>query len=152
VYFEGCDYLGIDINEGYVQYARRKFARPFEVADVTQYRVNDADKFDFVLLNSLLHHLDDQAAENLLSGLSHVLSDDGHVHIIDLVLPESPGIPRFVALNDRGDYGRPLRRWRDMFSQYFETAVFTPFKVDMLGVTLWNLVYFKGRPNRESRK
>jgi SAM-dependent methyltransferase len=145
VYFEGCDYLGIDINERYIEYARRKFRRHFEVVDVTRYQVEDRDKFDFVLLNSLLHHLPDQPAEELLAALSRVLADDGYVHVIDLVLPETRGIPRFVALNDRGDFGRPLRRWRELFSAHFDTVVFEPFDVDILGVSLWNLVYFKGR-------
>jgi hypothetical protein len=55
-----------------------------------------------------------------------------------------------VALNDRGDYGRSLSRWRELFSAHFDTAVFEPFDVDVLRVSLWNLVYFKGRAKQSS--
>jgi len=144
-YFKGRDYLGIDINEQYIEYARRKFGGRFEVADVTKYKVDDDEKFDFVLLNSLLHHLDDEETDSVLGSLSSVLSDDGHVHIIDLVLPDERGIPRFLAMNDRGDHGRPLVRWREIFSKHFEPVVCVLFSIDMLGVSLWQLVYFKGK-------
>jgi hypothetical protein len=97
-------------------------------------------------LNSLLHHLDDDETESVLGSLSRVLSGDGHVHIIDLVLPDEQGIPRFLAMNDRGDYGRPFDRWREIFSKHFEPVVCDLFSIDMLGVSLWQLVYFKGKP------
>lgn len=148
-YFKDRDYLGIDINEQYIEYARMKFGGRFEVADVTQYRVSNDEKFDFVLLNSLLHHLDDEATDSLLGSLSRVVSHDGYVHIIDLVLPDEQGIPRFLAMNDRGDYGRPLDRWREIFSKHFEPVVCDLFSIDLLGVSLWQLVYFKGKALRE---
>lgn len=144
-YFKDRDYLGIYINEQYIKYARQKFGGRFEVADVTQYKVANNEKFDFVLLNSLLHHLDDEETDAVLGSLSNVVSENGHVHIIDLVLPDERGIPRFLAMNDRGDHGRPLDRWREIFSKHFEPVICDLFSIDLLGVSLWQLVYFKGK-------
>ena len=54
--------------------------------------------YDFVLVNSLLHHLDDDSVSSLLADLRAYVSDDGHIHVIDLELPEQRGIPRALAL------------------------------------------------------
>ncbi len=147
-FFRDQDYLGIDINPAYIEYARRKFGRSFEVADATQLQVKSEDAFDLVLMNSLLHHIADEDVSSMLDQLSRVVSADGHIHIIDLVLPPQRGIPRYLALNDRGDFSRPLERWKTLFEQSFTTVVLEPFEIRMCGVPLWNLVYFKGKPRQ----
>jgi SAM-dependent methyltransferase len=147
-FFQRASYLGIDINPGYIDYARRRFARRFEVADATVYRPPTGEEFDFVLMNSLLHHIDDDGLQHILANLGKMMTDDGHVHILDLVLPEEKGLPRYLALNDRGDFGRPLSVWRELFEAHFQSIIFEPFVVKLVGVALWQLVYFKGRPKR----
>lgn len=147
-YFQHTNYLGLDINPRYIDFARARHGRQFEVADITQYSVPEGQKYDFVLLNSLLHHIDDADATRILDHLATVLSGDGFVHIIDLVLPKSLGVARFLALNDRGDFSRPLERWREMFSAGLEPVLFESFTVAFMGITLWQLVYFKGSARR----
>ena len=71
-----------------------------------------ADRFDFVLVNSFLHHVDDSTAKSILANLSRLLTDDGHVHILELILPQSASIPLFLARADRGEFPRPLEKWR----------------------------------------
>jgi SAM-dependent methyltransferase len=145
-YFTDAEYLGIDLNPQYIEYAERRFERPFAVEDVRSYRPPPDRPFDFVLLNSLLHHLDDEATNDILENLGQVVSDDGHIHIIELVLPPHAGIARSLALRDRGDYPRPMSKWRSIFCLHFEPVVFEPFELKtVMGITLWNLVYFKGR-------
>jgi SAM-dependent methyltransferase len=144
-WFAGRDYLGIDINPEYIADARRRTGRPFVVADVTTYTVDPSERFDFILINSLLHHIDTASVRRLLGHLATLLADDGHVHILDLVLPPRPSIGRAVALWDRGEYPRPLVDWKDIFGQFFEPTLIEPFVLGTFGVTLWNMVYFKGR-------
>jgi SAM-dependent methyltransferase len=144
-HFTHTDYLGIDLNERYVQDARRRYNRRFIAADVTRYRVLAHERFDFVLVNSLLHHLDDPSTRQLLNHLAELLTDDGHIHILDLVLPEGRCVARSLAEWDRGDFPRPLGEWRSLFAESFEPVVFQPYPVGAFGVTLWNMVYFKGR-------
>ncbi len=146
--FAHCDYLGIDINYAYIESARRRLKRNFVVADVTRYSVPSGERFDFVLANSLLHHLDDDGVRVVLSQVSSLMREDGHVHIIELVLPAEPGIPRALARWDRGDYARPLARWREIFEEHFAVEIFDPFVVSKAGVALWNFVYFKGSKKR----
>lgn len=144
--FGHCDYVGIDINPAYVESARRRLGRSFVAADVTEYRVAPGERFDFVLANSLLHHLDDEGIDRLFSRIPPLMLEGGKVHIIELVLPSERGIPRSLALWDRGRYARPLERWREIFEKYFTSEVFEPFTVSKAGCALWNFVYFRGGP------
>lgn len=144
-HFAAASYLGIDSNAGCVEYARRRYKRDFLLADVTQYEVAPGERFDFILLNSFLHHVDTPAALRVLGHLRTLLTDDAHVHILDLVLPKRPSLARFIARMDRGEFPRPLQDWLELVTGIFEPVVLEPFRLTALGATLWNMVYFKGR-------
>lgn len=143
--FRHAEYLGIDINPGYIESARARTGREFRVADVTTYRLEDQG-FDFILANSFLHHIADDATHRILSHLNGLLAPDGHVHILDLVLPRRPSAARLLAKWDRGDHPRSVERWEDMFSSHFTPVVFEPYPLTVFGVRLWSMVYFKGAP------
>ncbi|MCH2210956.1 MAG: class I SAM-dependent methyltransferase [Fuerstiella sp.] len=143
--FSHTDYLGLDLNDRYIEMARDRYKGRFEVADVRRYKSPTGATYDCILLNSFLHHIDDDNTASILANMSSLLSDDGYIHIIDLVLPKRASISRWLAQNDRGDYPRPLERWTEIFSSHFETHTLEAFPVGCFGVTLWNLVYFKGR-------
>lgn len=146
--FAGVDYVGLDINESYVRTARRRYGREFVAADACTYQAPPDARFDFILLNSLLHHIDTPNVERILRQLSTQLADDGHVHILELVLPEERGLPRLLARSDRGDFARSLDEWRRLFAAAYEEVVFEPFPVGRLGITFFEMVYFKGRAKR----
>lgn len=147
-HFAHADYLGIDFNPAYIASARQRHGREFIVADVTTYEVAPDQRFDLILANSLFHHIDAANTERILSHLATLLSDDGHVHVLDLVLPPRPSIARFLAKADRGDYPRPLQDWRDLFTKAFEPVVFEPYPLGIAGMELWSMIYFKGRARR----
>ena len=144
--YREVDYLGLDINPDYIRYANRRHGDRFRVADVRTDPVPGDDEFDLILVNSLLHHLDDASVDAVLAKLATRLADGGHVHIVDLVLPERPWMARRLALWDRGDFPRPLDSWRALFSRHYEPEVFEPFAVPRRGPGLWTMVYFKGGP------
>jgi SAM-dependent methyltransferase len=147
-HFADADYLGVDINPAYIESARARHHREFIVADVTKYEVSPDRSFDVIFANSLFHHIDTANTRRILAHLGTLLAEDGHVHIIDLVLPARTSIPRFLAKADRGEYPRPLEEWREIFTQSFEPVVFEPYSVGAGGVALWDFVYFKGRVRR----
>ena len=146
LFFEDLDYLGLDINESYIEQASKRFGPKFAVADVCTYEAEPENRFDFILLNSLLHHIDDPFTDRILEQLAKQLTPDGHIHILDLVLPENRSVARTLALSDRGDHPRPLEQWEPIFNRYYETVVFEPYPLAVGGVTLWNMIYFKGKP------
>ncbi len=144
-HFAHSDYLGIDLNERYIQDARARHQRNFLVADATKYRVPPDQRFDFILVNSFLHHLPDSDVINILSHLRTLLTDDGHIHILELVMPEGASIARSLARWDRGKYARPLQAWTQIFGGLFDPMVVEPYPLVGFGATLWNMIYFKGK-------
>ncbi len=108
----------------------------------------EGERYDFILLNSFLHHVSALDASRILSHLETLLTTGGHVHIVDLVLPERPSIAQWLARMDRGDFPRPVKPWLDIVSAVFEPVVFEPYSLRACGVELWSMVYFKGRARK----
>ena len=144
-HFNHCEYVGLDCNRSYIEYARRRYGREFIVADVCDYIPPTGTLYDFILVNSFLHHIDDENTVRILSKLESLLDLEGHIHILDLVMPETPGVARTLAQWDRGQFARPLEKWRNIFSEMFTPVLFEPYPLTCFGITLWNMVYFKGR-------
>lgn len=149
-YFSKSAYLGIDLNEQYIRDAERRHGdssagRRFLAVDAAKFVAPPDERFDFVLVNSFLHHVDDSTAKGILSNLSKLLTEDGHVHILDLVLPETASLARFMARSDRGEFPRPLEKWRQMFSDCFEPVNFEPYDLGFFGIPFWKMIYFKGK-------
>lgn len=142
-HFRGLDYLGLDVNAAYVERARARYAMDFAVADVTEWTVRD-EPYDFILVNSFFHHVGDADTDRILAHLSSLLSAGGHIHVLDLVLPERPSPARLLARLDRGDHPRPATRWREIFRSHFSEVVWEPYDLGLPGVPLWRMVYFKG--------
>lgn len=144
-HFAHADYLGIDHNPGYIAYARRRHRRTFLVADATSFALPAEPGFDFILANSLLHHMNGADTERILARLAALLTTDGHVHILDLVRPRRFGAAHLLARWDRGEFSRPLDEWYSLFTARFASVIFEPYPIRAGGVTLWHMVYFKGR-------
>ena len=143
--FARSGYLGIDHNLRYLQHARRRYGRAFLAADITRPALAPRARFDFILMNSFLHHVDTPSAREILHRLAALLTEDGHIHILDLLLPARASVARVLARLDRGQFPRPLEEWKQLFSESFTTVVLEPYAVTGLGLNLWEMVYFKGR-------
>jgi SAM-dependent methyltransferase len=144
--FAQSEYLGIDVNPSYIEYARRKYKRSFVAADITTYQdTPEAEKFDFILLNSFLHHVADPDCHKILSHPVTRLSHDGYLHILELVLPGDPSVAQLLAKWDRGKFLRCREEWRALFEEHLDVSIFAPYSVKLWGTTLWNMIYCKGR-------
>lgn len=143
-HFLNVDYLGVDINPRYIEHATRRYGSRFRVEDVTQMKLETDGGFDCILVNSLLHHLSDHDVHTLLARLHGLLTPDGAIHILDLVMPLELSVARLLAEADRGRNARSLCVWRAMFAQSFVTRRFEPYALRMGRLTLWRMVYFEG--------
>jgi hypothetical protein len=112
---------------------------------VRDYAAVPEDRFDFVLVNSFLHHLSTDDVVGVLTHLKSLLTEDGRIHMLELVMPGQASVARLLARWDRGKFGRPLGEWHQLFEELFEPVVSEPYRLTFMGVTLWNMVYFKGR-------
>jgi SAM-dependent methyltransferase len=143
--FATADYVGVDVNPGYVEYARSRFRGRFEIADAVEALPRAVGGYDLVLINSVLHHIADAGVLSLLRNVKGVLAEGGVVHIMDLVLPARRSVARTLARMDRGDHPRPLERWGELLGREMAFDVVEPFTLSALGVSLWEMVYLKSR-------
>ena len=102
--FRHTDYVGVDLSQQYIESARRRHCGRFIAADVRNIHVLEGEQFDFILVNSLFHHIETADVAPVLERLHDLLSPDGHIHILDLVLPKRRSISRMLALLDRATF------------------------------------------------
>src|SRR6266699_10050 len=137
-HFAHAHYTGVDCNPAYIEYAKSHHQGEFVVADATSYQVSSDQRFDFILVNSFLHHIDASDSHRILSHLGTLLTENGYVHILDLVLAKEASVARWLTLHDRGDFPRPLDELLDMVNQTLRPELVEPYNLGILGLTLWN--------------
>ena len=152
VHFSEADYLGIDLNPQYIRDAERRYSgsqrTPALPGSGRCHLRRSAQGNDSISFWStaffITWTIQPPAASSRTSSGS--LTDDGHVHIIELILPHSFGSPvPGPASTPCGKFPRPLEHWRRMFDEFFETVHFFPFDVGAFDFCLWKMVYFKGK-------
>jgi SAM-dependent methyltransferase len=110
--FSCQDYLGIDIAWEYIRYSRNKYPDykfiKCNFLDLEEYSVGEANhKFDVILANGLLHHLDDKTASEYLLKAKSILNDGGYLIAIDgCIYQMQSRLRRFIVLSDRGKFVR----------------------------------------------
>jgi ubiquinone/menaquinone biosynthesis C-methylase UbiE len=144
-HFQNSEYLGIDLNEQYIESAKRRYGNHFIAADAAEFVAKPSERFDFILINSFLHHLDTPTTQRILANLARLLTEDGHINILELVSPDSASVASFLARSDRGKFARKKPEWAQIFQEAFQQEVFEPYDLDAFGITLWEMLYFKGR-------
>lgn len=144
--FPTADYLGVDLDPGYVTRACARFGPQFRVGDAANLDVAGFAPVDCLFVNSLTHHLDDAALGGLLRR-TELVTATGCLHVIDMYLPEA-GIPRRLALADRGDHPRPLPALREAISRFWAIDTEHTFFLQLGGIRLWAMVYFRAHPRR----
>jgi SAM-dependent methyltransferase len=104
-YLPAVDYTGYDISARYIAAARAKFAdrATFHCRLLTTAEVLQLHRFDLVLATGLLHHLDDDAARELVDMAKQALLPGGRFISIDPCIAENQDpLARFLVTRDRG--------------------------------------------------
>jgi SAM-dependent methyltransferase len=142
-------YVGVDIDARSIEVARARHGDHFRVGDAGALDLSGEVPFDYLFVNSMLHHMDDVSARRLLSR-SDLLTADGQLHLIDIYVPEKQGLPRRLALADRGEYPRPLAALRALIAEQWKIDVEESFYLKLVGVELWAMAYFRATPLRSA--
>jgi 2-polyprenyl-3-methyl-5-hydroxy-6-metoxy-1,4-benzoquinol methylase len=122
----GVTYLGIDVNEDYIEFARRQpvDGAEFVVGDVTQLSAERYGRFDCAVLIGVLHHLSDSDATSTLKAISEMLDPLGRLVAAEPVWdPSQRTTARVLAALDRGRYVREQARYIELVSPWFATTV-----------------------------
>ena len=105
------EYLGIDLNPRYIEYARRRYGQGARIA----FRTLDATRldlppgsFDRALFVNSLHHFPDGPNRGILREVARVLRPGGRLVMIDMVGDHPGRLQRFFLDRDRGEHLRPL--------------------------------------------
>jgi SAM-dependent methyltransferase len=132
-YLPKVDYVGFDIDRRYIDYAKRRYGDrgDFHCMELTADRAANLGTFDLVLLNGVLHHLDDATALDLLSILASCLKPSGRVMTLDGCFFDSMSpISRFLLKQDRGQYVRRRDEYTSLASGIFSDVAAT-HRVDL---------------------
>jgi 2-polyprenyl-3-methyl-5-hydroxy-6-metoxy-1,4-benzoquinol methylase len=117
----GVSYLGLDIDTGAIQFAKRWFAgyNRFSFDTRTLNEVSDEGlRFDLVCVTGVLHHVPDQVAMEILRGARSVAKPGGRLLMFDPV-PLKPGdgiVYRIIHRLEQGEYLRSPEVLRRMIA------------------------------------
>ncbi len=119
-------YCGVDVSSKYISAARAQHGGKdrFIVRAVTaETSFEDLGKFDLVMANALLHHLNDAEASSLFQAAKVVLNPGGRVVTLDNVfMPEQSTLARWIIKLDRGKHVRTKDKYVALASQQFQNV------------------------------
>lgn len=127
---ERFSYVGIEPNASYVRDARAQFPGiELHGGTVPEVRDRITGSFDLVVLEGVLHHIDDETAIEALAFAAERLTPGGRLVALDPVLLERQHpVARALARLDRGKHVRSLEGYRAL-------AV-GPFRQELVNVSV----------------
>lgn len=124
---DGVQYVGFDVSEHYIEHAREVFAndpnKSFIVGVAEDFVAQPPAQMlnaDLVIMNGLLHHLDDNEALVALKLARAVLSPQGRLVCLEgCFLASQAPLARWILQQDRGQNVRSESAWKSLVSQIF---------------------------------
>jgi SAM-dependent methyltransferase len=115
--FDAGGYVGVDVCEPYVRFARHRSPRHrFECADATTWAWS-GPPFDLVLVNGVLHHLDDPTSRAVLRAAAAHGRAGAKLLVIEDVERGDAGVgTRLVHRLDHGQFIRTPGDWEALVS------------------------------------
>ncbi len=125
-YLPDINYWGFDVSENYIAHARSKFkARGnFKCKELQETDIENLPKFDVVLALGLLHHLDENEAQNIMRLASKALKFGGKLLTIDPCFEPSQNLfAKFLIDNDRGQNVRDKNGYKNIALSVFNDVL-----------------------------
>jgi 2-polyprenyl-3-methyl-5-hydroxy-6-metoxy-1,4-benzoquinol methylase len=117
-----CDYTGVDIEQKYIDAARRRFGArgTFHCGPVEDFVLEARESFDLVMANGVLHHLDDRQADAMLKLAAMAMRKDGRTVTLDPCFVDGQSrVARMLLRLDRGNFVRDEQSYRKIASRQF---------------------------------
>ncbi len=119
------EYVGFDTDTRYVEYANRAFGQRGRFV-AQHFDTSAAEHFgqpDVVLMNGVLHHMDDEVAALTLRAAASILPETGRLFALDgCYEPRQHPMSRYLIENDRGEYVREAEGYRALVASAFPQA------------------------------
>jgi len=120
------EYLGLDIDPGYIAFARRTYGDKgtFVVGDTRSLRGDLRFKdADIVIAVSVLHHLDDEEAADCIRFAYDSLKRGGRLICHDACwVPNQGALSRYIMSTDRGRNIRTEQQYRQLAGKIFRNV------------------------------
>lgn len=117
-------YVGVDIDEKAIKYAKSKYhGYHFVVGDAT--RLDIKKKFPLIVIVGVLHHINDRDVDKTSQIIVQHLTSGGRVVIIEAIYPIHTWnvLGRFLRLIDRGMYIRDMVSYKSILEKHLEVDV-----------------------------
>jgi 2-polyprenyl-3-methyl-5-hydroxy-6-metoxy-1,4-benzoquinol methylase len=125
-YLKGVKYYGIDINPRYIEKAAKKYVSAdvsFKCADVSEIGKLEGLKYDIVMMNGVLHHLDDPQADACMAAIKNLLKPGGRFTSFDGVYYGGiSAAEKFVLDHDRGKFVRTPEQYASIIRKHLPEA------------------------------
>lgn len=135
-------YVGCDMSMDYIEYSRNKYGSRGEWHSKNASDLKDLgdSKFDIVLVNGLLHHLDDAEVIELLRYAKRALVEGGRLSTFDPCLVDNQNwLARFLIDRDRGKNVRTINEYLDLVSSTFNEITYS-VRHDLLRVPYTHII------------
>lgn len=121
VLFKPENYFGVDIEQNYINYARKHYQGTFKISDGKKLDFNDG-YFDKAMVIGVFHHLEDKNVEDILREIKRTLKKEGEILIMeDIEVQEKKNLwGKVIHFFDRGAFIRETDDYKLLFSRYFE--------------------------------
>jgi SAM-dependent methyltransferase len=124
---EGVVYNGFDLDGNYIAFAKRRFGNRghFHCRLFDKEAAAEFGRADLVMMNGVLHHMDDPTVQMTAALVSKVLAPGGAWFTMDGVyVPGQNRIAKWFLDNDRGRFIRTESGYRKLLSPAFPLAEF----------------------------
>lgn len=116
------EYVGFDTNRAYIAYANRQFGKRgrFVARTFDRFAGDEFGSPDLILMNGVLHHMDDETARGVVASAASVLPGHGVFFSLDGCFePNQNPVSRFLLTHDRGEFVRSAVAYRDLVATAF---------------------------------
>jgi cyclopropane fatty-acyl-phospholipid synthase-like methyltransferase len=141
-FLPSVDYIGFDLNEEYIKYARKRFSKQgqFFCKRVSRDAIPGENLFDIVMACGVIHHLADEEAVEMFELGYTLLKPGGRFITHDPVyVPVQSYFARMLFSIDRGKYVRTQAQYQTLAQKYF-TDIQVSIRSDLLRVPYTHLI------------
>lgn len=117
------EYIGFDIDEAYISYARTNFGRhgSFHCRIFDDAAAAEFGPADIVMMNGVVHHLDDATALAVFHTIRKALAGGGTLFTLDGCYRDGQNpLAAWLLRSDRGEFVRTQSGYRNLLGQVFE--------------------------------
>lgn len=121
----GVQYTGIDVDERNIAFARRNFGTKgkFLLGFFDEDLAAELAPLDLIMMNGVMHHIDDQELDRTLRNVKAALSPHGQLFTLDgCFAPGQPRIAKWLLENDRGEHVRSAPAYHKLLSASFDAV------------------------------